>query len=274
MTAINDRADGALRFIHPAAAALAATLRAEAAVSPSARRPYSCHRLRARGRRDPPVPALRAAPAPRPAPGPLRPAPLLAVGARPRAVPPREAVGDPPGALHSLRGGGGFSSARLLPAPPHGPAFPACRPPAHHAPLSRPRRAAPPGRPPPPSPRGQRAGRFAFGFGSAVFLFAGCGFSRAFPAGCCFFRLFLSYFAVRSFKTPRLFSVRLLLFTRYSPGALRAQPAPGQGYTARSSTAPAAAGAPTPPAAAASLGYPWPCGRTPGSRGRAPAGQP
>ena len=172
MTAINDRADGALRFIHPAAAALAATLRAEAAVSPSARRPYSCHMLRARGRRDPPVPALRAAPAPRPAPGPLRPAPLLAVGARPRAVPPREAVGDPPGALHSLRGGGGFSSARLLPAPPHGPAFPTRRPPAHPALLSHPRRAAPPGRPPPPSPRGQRAGRFAFGFGSAVFLFA------------------------------------------------------------------------------------------------------
>ena len=120
---------------------------------------------RGRGRRDLPVPPLRAAPAP-------CPAPLLAVGARPRAVPPREAVGDPPGALHSLRGGGGFSSARLLPAPPHGPAFPTRRPPAHPALLSRPRRAAPPGRPPPPSPRGQRAGRFAFGFGSAVFLFA------------------------------------------------------------------------------------------------------
>lgn len=67
MTAINDRADGALRFIHPAAAALAATLRAEAAVSPSAHRPYSCHRLRAqRNVNPPPRPAVppRSLPAP------------------------------------------------------------------------------------------------------------------------------------------------------------------------------------------------------------------
>ena len=271
MTAINDRADGALRFIHPAAAALAATLRAEAAVSPSARRPYSCHMLRARGRRDPPVPALRAAPAPRPAPGPLRPAPLIAVGARPRAVPPREAVGDPPGALHSLRGGGGFSSARRLPTPsrprvprPPSPRSPRAALPSPSGSASRPSSAAVA-----PWAAGG-AVRFRFRLRCFSLCFAGCGFSRAFPAGrvvpsrffgwaihwrlafytfsvvhvvhgrsvrrSLFFSAILClllFFPLVPFlfrcpvKTPRLFSVRLLLFTRFSPGALRAQPALG-----------------------------------------------
>ena len=147
---------------------------------------------RGRGRRDLPVPALRAAPAP-------CPAPLLAVGARPRSVPPREAVGDPPGALHSLWGGGGFSSARRLPTPsrprvprPPPPRSPRAALPSPSGSASRPSSAAVT-----PWAAGG-AVRFRFRLRCFSLCFAGCRFSRAFPAGCCFFRLFLSYFAVQS----------------------------------------------------------------------------
>ena len=132
---------------------------------------------RGRGRRDLPVPPLRAAPAP-------CPAPLLAVGARPRSVPPREAVGDPPGALHSLRGGGGFSSARRLPTPsrprvprPPSPRSPRAALPSPSGSASRPSSAAVA-----PWAAGG-AVRFRFRLRCFSLCFAGCRFSRAFPAG-------------------------------------------------------------------------------------------
>ena len=134
---------------------------------------------RGRGRRDLPVPPLRAAPAP-------CPAPLLAVGARPRSVPPREAVGDPPGALHSLRGGGGFSSARRLPTP------------------SRPRV------PRPPSPRSPRAalpspsGSASRPSSAAVAPWA--------AGGAVLFRFRLRCFSLCRLRFLSCFSGRLLFF--------------------------------------------------------------
>lgn len=118
---------------------------------------------RGRGRRDHPVAPLSAAPPP-------RSAPLFAAGACLRAVPPREAVGDPSGALHSLQdgGGGGFSHARLPPAPRSPPAVPPLTPRRFPVPVRQRRPAALP----PLSSRGQRTRRFGFGFGSGVFLFA------------------------------------------------------------------------------------------------------